>query len=261
MSAKTATGSSHRVLAVSLIVVAVLVASLAAGEIYLRRQVENCMASQFESQLGSKVDVGLSWKPVLWQSIDKKVPYVTLRSDDTSFGPAVGMNVDARINDVRLEQTPDSNGTVGSSTAEVQWTTEGILATMAQQPFGSLIGNVTANPEAGTLTFSVGTGGLVDLEVRPFITDNGAEKAVQVETKSARILGFGLPTDLVDGVVQIITEALQDYPLGMTPTDIAVTDAGIEVSLAGGQYTLPADDPTATTEEEPSGCGFLSAAS
>lgn len=253
MSART--GSKRNRLVIVLVVVAVLIAAVAAAEVYVRRQAENCLASEFESQLGSKVDVGLSWKPVLLQMVDKKIPSVTLSSDDTSFGPAVGMQVQAQVNDVSLEQTPDSNGTIGSSTAEVQWSTEGILATMQQQPFGSLIGNVTASPDAGTLTFSVGTGGLIDLEVRPHVT---AGNTITVETTDARILGFGLPTELVDGVVQSLTEILQDYPLNMAPTALTVTSEGIEVSLAGGPYTIPAADPTATQETQTSGgCSLL----
>ncbi|QNG19888.1 DUF2993 domain-containing protein [Rhodococcus triatomae] len=247
----------NRVLVVALVLVAVLVAAFAASELYLRRQVQSCMASQFESQLGSKVDVGLSWKPVLLQSIDKRVPYVTLESNDTSFGPAVGMDVQARVDDVHIEETPDSNGTIGSSTAEVRWSTAGILATMHQQPFGTLIGNVVSDPAAGTLTFSVGPGGLADLEVRPHISGD----TIAVETVGAEILGFGLPTDLVDGVVQTLTESLQTYPLDMVPTSVEVTGDAIEISLEGGAYTMPAADPSDPAVQEQrdqlEGCGFL----
>ncbi len=124
---------SNRVLVISLVVIAALVAVLVGGELFVRHRVKTCMADQFESQLGSQVDVGLSWKPVLLQSIDKNVPYITIDSDDTKFGPAQGMQVHAQVNDIRIENTADSSGTIGSSDADVTWSTAGILATLQQQ--------------------------------------------------------------------------------------------------------------------------------
>lgn len=62
----------NRVLIILLVVIAVLVAALVGGELYVRNQVKTCMADQFQSELGSQVDVGLSWKPVLLQAVDKR---------------------------------------------------------------------------------------------------------------------------------------------------------------------------------------------
>src|SRR6478609_7975534 len=90
-----------RALIVAIVVIVALVAVLIGGELYVRHNVKQCMADQFESQLGSQVDVGLSAKPVLLQSIDKNVPYITIDSDDTKFGPAQGMQVHAQVNDIR----------------------------------------------------------------------------------------------------------------------------------------------------------------
>ena len=49
---------SNRVLVISLVVIAALVAVLVGGELFVRNRVKTCMADQFESQLGSQVDVG-----------------------------------------------------------------------------------------------------------------------------------------------------------------------------------------------------------
>ncbi|QTJ65575.1 DUF2993 domain-containing protein [Rhodococcus sp. ZPP] len=254
MAARTNSASrSNRVLVISLIVIAALVAVLVGGELYVRHSVKSCMADQFESQLGSKVDVGLSWKPVLLQSLDKNVPYITIDSDDTKFGPAVGMQVNAQINDIRIEDTPESSGTIGSSDAHIHWSTEGILATLQQQAFGSLVSAVKADADAGTLTFSVGPAGLAELTVRP----EAAGGTVQVKTVNAEILGFGLPTDLVDGIVQTLTSSLQTYPLGMQPTSLEVTDDAIEITLEGGAYTMPAAGTQQQQEQQQSSCGLL----
>lgn len=236
-------------LTVILVVIVALVAVLVGGELYVRHNVKQCMADQFESQLGSQVDVGLSAKPVLLQAVDKKVPHITITSDDSSFGPAVGMHVDARVNDIDLTASETSGGTVGSSSADIDWSTDGIAATIQAQPFGQLVSGVVSDPAAGTLQFQV-LGGLADLTVKPTVSAG----VVDVQTVGAEVLGLGLPTDLVDGIVDILTASLQEFPLGMTAQSLTVTDSGLELSLAGGAYTMPAPEPGA---QAPEGCSLL----
>jgi hypothetical protein len=236
------------VLVIALVVIVALVALLIGAELYVRHNVKQCMSSQFQSELGSQVDVGLSAKPVLLQAVDKKVPYITIASDDSSFGPAQDMHVKARVNDVDLTATDHSSGSIGSSTADIDWSTDGILATIQAQPFGNLVSGVSSDPAAGTLKFQVL--GLAELTVKP--TANAG--TVNVETVGAQVLGLGLPTDLVSGVVDVLTSSLQSYPLGMTAQSLKVTDSGIQMSLAGGAYTMPKADPNAPV---PSSCSLL----
>ncbi|OYD68706.1 LmeA family phospholipid-binding protein [Rhodococcus sp. OK302] len=243
----------NRVLIVLLVVIAVLVAALVGGELYVRNQVKTCMADQFQSELGSQVDVGLSWKPVLLQAVDKKVPYISIDSDDSSFGPASGMQVHAKVNDIDLQPSAGNSGTIGSSTADVTWSTAGILTTLQQQAFGGLVTGVTTDSAAGTLSFDVGPAGLAKLTVKPTVTDG----VVDVKTVGAEVLGFGLPTDLVDGVVQTLTDSLQTYPLGMQPTKLTVTDSAIQISLEGGAYAMPVANGTQNASAVPDSCGIL----
>src|SRR6476646_6209128 len=90
----------NRVLVIVVVLAVVLAAALVGAELYARHSVVNCMTEQFEADLGSQVDIGLSAKPVLLQAIDKQVPYVQIDSADTSFGPAVDMQVHVRANDI-----------------------------------------------------------------------------------------------------------------------------------------------------------------
>ncbi len=78
---------------------------------------------------------------------------------------------------------------------------------MQSQSVGGLVTDVTADENAGTLTFTVGGQGLAEFTARPVV--NGG--VVTVETTDATILGIGLPTALVDGVVEILTSGLQQY--------------------------------------------------
>lgn len=237
----------RKALVISLITVAVLVVALIGGELFVRQQATSCMENQFRSQLGSDVDVSLSAKPILLQMADKNIPYVTIDSSGASFGPAKGMQVHARANDIEITKSADSSGTIGNSTADVTWKTAGILATLQAQPMGGMVTAVTSDATSGTLDISIG--GFADLQVRPTV-QNGQ---VKVETVSAAILGLGLPTALVDGVVQVLTESLQQYPLGMAPTSLTVTGDAVQVHLAGGKYVMPAQDPNAPQ----SGCSIL----
>ena len=235
---------------IAVLVVLVLVAALLGGELYLRQQIKSCLAGQLETEIGSQVEVGLGWKPILISLVDKQVSSVTLDSDDARFGPAQGMTVHAEANDVNLAQTADSNGTIGSSSADISWSTDGIASTLQSQGIGALVSGVTADQSAGTLSFAVG--GLAQLTVKPTVADG----RVDVATVDASILGLGIPTDLVDSIVGVLSDSLQQYPLDMTPTALTVTDAGIDLTLQGGQYAIPSAQPGQTTET-PEGCGLL----
>ena len=125
---------------------------------------------------------------------------------------------------------------------------------MQEQTFGGLVSGVTADSSAATLAFDVGPVGLAKLTVKPTVT-NGV---VDVQTVGAEILGLGLPTDLVDGIVQTLTDSLQTYPLDMKPTKLTVTDDAIQISLEGGAYAMPvADANNQNTSAVPDSCGLL----
>ncbi|MEC3919633.1 LmeA family phospholipid-binding protein [Nocardia sp. CDC160] len=215
------------------LVVALLVAGgLAGGEAYARHKYESCISSQFEAQMGSKIDVSFGWKPLLLTMFDKKVSSVTVDSDDTKFGPAQDMVVHATFNDVELKDNGQQGATVGSSTAEVTWSNAGITKTL-----GGLVSGATSDPNSGTLSFAV-LGGLAQLQVKPKIVGD----KIQVDTLQASLMGFGLPTDLVSGIVDLMTQSLQSYPMGLKPTKVEVTNDGLHVSLRGGHADLQAAD-------------------
>ncbi|MFC4605213.1 DUF2993 domain-containing protein [Rhodococcus kronopolitis] len=241
----------NRTLLIILAVIVALVAALVGAELYVRHSVKQCMADQFQSELGSKVAVDLSAKPMLLQVLDKSVPYIEVTSDDSSFGPAQDMHVKARVNDVDLTNAGTTGATVGSSTAEVDWSTAGILATLQAQPFGRLITGVTSDATAGTLQFQIL--GLAELTVRP----QASGGAITVEAVGAELLGLGIPTDLVSGVVDVLTSTLQTFPLGMTADSLTMTDTGLQMTLSGDAYTMPVADPNAAQVDVPSSCALL----
>lgn len=216
------------VLIVALVVALLAVGGVAAGEVYTRRTMENCISSQFEKEMGSSIDVSFGWKPLLLTMFDNKVSSVTVNSEDSKFGPAQGMDVHAVFNDIEVKDNGKGGGTIGSSTADVTWSTDGIVKTL-----GGLVSGAKGDPANGTLDFAV-LGGLAELQVKPKIVGD----KVEVETIQASLLGFGLPTDLVSGIVELMTESLQSYPLDMKPTKVEVTADGLKVHLEGGRTEL-----------------------
>ncbi|MFB7876543.1 MULTISPECIES: LmeA family phospholipid-binding protein [unclassified Nocardia] len=218
----------RRTLVIAVAVVAVLlVAAIAGTEAYARHQVSRCISSSFEQQMGSSIDVGFGPKPMLLTYLDGKVGSVTIDSEDNKFGPAVGMVVHAEFEDIELDKN-NGGGTIGSSQAEVTWDNDGI-----RQTLGGMVSGVSSSARDKTITLDV-LGGLAQLQVVPSVRDGN----VTVETKSAQLLGIGLPTDLVQGIVETFTQSLQSYPLGLRAKDLQVTDDGIIVHLEGGRTTL-----------------------
>ncbi|NNH74763.1 DUF2993 domain-containing protein [Nocardia uniformis] len=215
---------------IGLVVAVLAVAGLAGGEAYARRTVERCISSQFEQEMGSKIDVSFGAKPMLITMFDNKVSSVTVDSDDSKFGPAEGMVVHAVFNDIEVVDQGRGGGTVGSSTAEVTWSNDGIAKTLS-----GLVTGVQSNPADNTLTFAV-LGGLAGLTVKPQV----AGDRVEVTTEAASLLGFGLPTALVEDIVDLMAQSLQSYPMGLQPTKVQVDSDGLHVSLAGGKTELPA---------------------
>ncbi|MET7772478.1 DUF2993 domain-containing protein [Nocardia sp. NPDC005366] len=222
---------SRRTLVIAItLVVTLLAAVLVGGEAYARHQLAGCISTQFEQEMGSKIDVGFGFKPLLVSWIDGNLSTVTVDSEGDKFGPAVGMVVHAKFHDLEVTDNGRGGGTVGSSSADVTWSNAGIRETL-----GDLVTGVRSSSSTHMLTLDV-LGGLAQLQVQPQVR-NGV---VEVETKSARLLGVGMPTDLVQGIVDIFSQSLQSYPMGLKPTAITVTDNGIDVRLAGGRTELPA---------------------
>ncbi len=233
---ETATAAPRRgrnvrriVLIVGIVIVLAVVGTAVGFETYARKHFSQCIATQLEKSLGTRVSVSFGAKPLLLTYLDHKVGSVTVSSDDAKFGPAVDMKVRATIHDVTMN---GNSATVARSDAEANWSDDGIAQTLQ-----GLVSGVTSNPSAGTLDVKV-LGGLADLELTPHIVGD----QIQVDTNKATLLGvIGIPNDLVDNIVKSMTQSLQNYPLDMHPKQVTVTDSGIDVKLAGGASTMQGD--------------------
>ncbi|MFD6394513.1 DUF2993 domain-containing protein [Nocardia sp. NPDC060259] len=208
------------------LVVALVLATIgiASAELYLRNRLEHCLAAGLHDDLGSSVDVNLGTRPVVLSLIDRQIPELTVDGDNAQFGPAVGMAVHTTLHRVSLSKDGGS-ATVGSSEARVDWGVEDIERTLH-----GLAGDVSTSAVDGTVDVT-GIVGVVSVRLRPFIEGG----AIRVETVSAR----GVPPQLADEIADLLMQGLRDYPLGLQPESVIVTDSGIRVELRGGSADLP----------------------
>lgn len=229
---------SRRTAVIAVITAAVLVAAaLIGGEAYARNRIASCISSQFEKEMGSQINVGFGAKPLLVTMVDGKVSRMDVDSEGAEFGPAVDMQVHAQFHDIQMPEGSNSGSTIGSSNADVSWSNEGMTQTLQ-----GLVSEVRSDPDSGKLTMAV-LGGLGELQITPQIVDG----KVQLEVGQAQFLGIGVPEDLAEGVVNLMTESMQVYPLGLEPTELRVTDSGVEIDLKGGQAELPAPPEGSTS--------------
>ncbi|WP_327149414.1 LmeA family phospholipid-binding protein [Nocardia sp. NBC_01329] len=229
--------ASRRTVVIVLVTVIVLVvAALIGGEAYARHRIASCISSQFEKEMGSQIDVGFGAKPLLLTWVDGKVSRMDVDSKGDEFGPAVDMQVHAQFHDIEMAEGSNSGSSVGSSNADVTWSNSGISQTLQ-----GLVSDVQSDPDTGQLTMKV-LGGFGAMQLTPQIQDGKVDIAVS----QAQFLGIGVPDELVQGVVDLMTESLQTYPMGLEPSALRVTGSGIEVDLRGGPTELPAAQGDAT---------------
>lgn len=154
---------------------------------------------------------------------------------------AQGMKLNLDINDVRLEDTPTSGGTVGSLVANIDWSADGIKQTIqgAIPLIGSFVTGVTTNPTDGTIELE---GALGSITTRPEVVDGNI--ALQVTNVTG--LGFTLPREVVQPALDAFTsELVQDYPMNIRADSIQVTDTGVVSQFSTSNASIPKqnDDP------------------
>ena len=91
--------------------------------------------------------------PFLMQHMTGHYTNIHIETAGNQVRDAKGMKVNLDINDVRLEDTATSSGSIGSLVANITWTAEGIKQTIqdAIPLVGSFVTGVTTNPTDGTI--------------------------------------------------------------------------------------------------------------
>jgi LmeA-like phospholipid-binding len=227
------------VVLIIVIVCALAVAGLLAGELYGRHRANSVVAKVVECVVRDSADVSFGTvPPFLWQHFNGRYTNIAIRTAGNQVRDARGMKVDIDIKDVHLQSSAESAGTIGSLVASVAWSADGIKQTVQDSIplLGGIVSGVKTNQLDGTVELD---GPLGTVIAKPQITDGSLGlKVVHVVG-----LGFTLPSESVQPALDAFTSALtKDYPLGIKADSVGVTGDGVVARFSTQNATIPPDN-------------------
>jgi hypothetical protein len=218
------------------IVVALVAAGLLGGELYARSRADDVIAAAAQCVVQDGASVSFdALPPFLWQHMTGHYTNIHFETAGNQIRQAKGMTVNVAIKDVRLEDTANSGGSIGSLIANVTWSSQGIKDTIqnAIPLVGSFVTGVTTNPSAGTIELQ---GALGSITAKPAVVDNGISLPVTELTG----LGFALPRETVQPALDAFTDQFtKGYPLGIHATGVQVTDSGVVAQFSTQNASMP----------------------
>lgn len=223
---------------VVVIVLALVAAGVLAGELYARKRADTIVAGIVACVVQD--DASASFDPLppfLWQHATGHYTNINIETAGNRIRQAKGMKVVLGINDVRLEKTANSSGTVGSLTADITWSSEGIRQTagdLLQLPFiGSVITGVSTNPSTGTIELKNPLGSIT---AKPTVADKG----LGLEITDLNAIGMSWPRETVQPILDSFTKQLTDnYPMNIHADSVQVTDSGITARFSTQNASMP----------------------
>jgi hypothetical protein len=219
-----------------IIVVALLAGGLAGGELYARHRADSILTEVSECVVedGATISFGVN-PPFLWQHITGHYTNISVKTDGNRVQSADGMTAEVTLKDVRLQDSADSKGTIGSLNATLSWKSAGIKDTVAANvpAVGSLVTGITTDPAAGTIILEAGGSSVT---AKPVVTDGDLNLEV------LDVTGL-LPKDAVQTALSELTKKLNDnYPLGIHADSVEVTDTGVVGKFSSQNASIPQED-------------------
>lgn len=224
---------------VLVIVVALAVAGLLGGELFARKRA-NSIVSQVVScvvQDEATASFGVT-PPFLWQHVRNRYTNISIESAGNQIRDAKGMKLNLDLHDVHVT---DSGGTIGTMTATVDWSADGIKRSLQDAiPFvGGFIGNVRTSAASGTLEIDAGLGSIT---ARPQVID----REFHLEIINLSGLGMTWPREALQGPLDAYTSGLtDDYPMDIQADSLEVTDSGVIATFSSHNADIPpsSEDP------------------
>ena len=220
------------------IVVLLVLAAAIGAELYTRHLASSKVAQAVQCEVQDSASVSFAAAPpVLWQYLTSNYPEISVQTAGNQVRSAKGMKVSLDIHNIKLSNTGNSQGTIGSLNGTITWSTDGIKQSIqdAIPVLGKFVtGEVTTNTSDGTVSLK---GTLDSATVKPQIVNNGL--SLQVVSLSA--LGSKMSTETVQKNLDDLTsKATQNYPLGIHADSVKVTSSGVEGSFSTSNATIPA---------------------
>jgi hypothetical protein len=221
---------------VGVIVIALVAAGLLAGELYARSRADSIIAKATQCVVQDNATASFgAVPPFLMQHISGHYTNIHVETAGNQIRQAKGMKVNVVIKDVRLEDTANSSGSIGSLVANITWSSQGIKDTIqnAIPLVGAFVTGVTTNPSAGTIELQGALGSIV---AKPVVVDNG----ISLQVTELTGLGFRLPRETVQPALDAFTSTLtKNYPLGIHADSVQVTDSGVVSQFSTQNASMP----------------------
>ncbi len=222
---------------VVVIVLALGAAGLIGGEIYARHRGDQVVAAAVSCVVQDDATVSFgSLPPFLWQHLTKHYGNISVTTAGNQIRDIKSMKAVIDIDDIRLQNSGTSTGTIGALNATISWSTEGIRQTIQDSIplIGSFVSGVKSNPSDGTIELQGMLGSII---VKPEVVDSGVSLQVQQLTG----LGFTLPREAVQPALDAFSGQLtKNYPLGIHADSIEVTDTGVISKFSTQNASMPA---------------------
>ncbi|MUL44586.1 DUF2993 domain-containing protein [Mycobacterium sp. CBMA293] len=224
----------------SLILIIVIALALSAagvvgGEFYARSRGTSVVSQAVQCVVQDKVDVAFGATPFLWQVANSNYDHITVTTAGNQLRFAKGMKAQISIDDVKLQKTDKSAGTIGSLEATVTWSADGIKQTIADTVpvLGGMVSDVTTDPSSGTIVLDAP---MTQIVAKPTISDGDLTLQVQQLTG----LGFLLPHEAIQPALNMFASQLtKDYPMGIRPDSLQVTGTGVTAKFSTKNATIP----------------------
>lgn len=221
---------SPRAIILIVIIVLALIFGLAAGaELIARWRAASVLDSVVNCITQDDSDVSFSTTPpFLYQYLTSDYAQISVETSGAKIREAEGMKADVTLSDIRLEDSGDSQGTIGSINATISWTSEGIQKSLADNVplIGGSIDKVTTDASAGTIS------------IEAFGSTFSAKPTVVNGALSMDLVDVDI--DLVKTTIDDLMEKLKDnYPLGIKADSVKVTDTGVEAQFSSQNATIP----------------------
>jgi hypothetical protein len=221
-----------------LLIVALVVVALPIGaELYARHVASTKVANAVRCEVQDSASVSFSpAPPVLWQYLTKDYSDISVQTSGNQVRKAKGMKVAFDIRDVKLSNGNNSQGTIGSLSGTVTWSTDGIKQSIqdAVPVLGAFVsGGVTTNPSDGTIALK---GALDSATLKPQIVNNG----LSLQVVDVTALGAKVSTTTAQKYIDdLMAQATRNYPLGLHADSIKVTDSGVQAAFSTSNATIP----------------------
>lgn len=183
---------------------------------------------------GATISYGVN-PPFLWQHLTGHYTNISVHTAGDRVQSAEGMTADVTLEDVRLQDSGDSQGTIGSLDATLTWRSEGIKDTVAANlpGVGALVTGVSTDPGAGTIILQAGS---ASVTAKPVVAEGDLNPHVLDVTGP-------FPRDAVQTALDDLTRKLNDnYPLGIEADSVEVTESGVIGRFSSRNASIPRED-------------------